>query len=415
MRAAIYGAPIAGRAEAARTPLALALAAAALVGNAFLLRPAALGQQYVPVAMVLGVAIVGAHLLASPDRAPGPSGGVGRDIAFVIAVFVAFWIYELGVSFARRASDETLLAKELLSGAVVVCGYGFFLADARANAAFFRTLATVVSLLGWSALITTGLALLVGAQRLYLTTVAIEGYRANVGDAATGAIYFPLSMQYASYDAGAVKLMRFCNFFREAGIYQAVSLFLLAYERLTRRSPLVTVGLLAGTILSFSTIGLLLLPATLCLVFVARRRLGAGKLVLVGALGAAIAVSMAVVPAVGLLDKIETHGASVDDRSFAIRNGLQAAASDPLGAGMFSPARKNDGICLLAAVGSIGVLGVLLQAVVLSGLRPGGPLLGRRAVVCFPLFVTALLSQPIAGQGLTYILAMVMVPPESSS
>jgi hypothetical protein len=412
-------APHAGlRAAAVREPaamgeasLALSAASAALVAAAFLLRPGALGQDYAPVAMVLAVAIVGTYFLIAPGRLLSGAGRNGRDVLFVGGLFVAYWAYETALALLRRTSNETQLMKEFLVGAVTVCSYGLFLADDRGNRTFFRMLTTVVALFGWSSVVTFLLSLVLGPQRLYLTSIAIKGYQGGgIGEASTGALYFPFSMQYASYEHGALKVTRYCNFFREAGIYQCVALFLLAYEQFTRRSKLVSLGLVAGVVLSFSTIGFVLLPAIAGLIFVTRNRVRIGRTLALGVVSAAAVVVMANVPAFGVADKLSTHGSSVTDRSTAIQNGMSSMISNPLGSGIFSPAVKNEGICLLASVATIGVVGALIQLIILSGWRPITSAVSRRMIVCFPLLVTALLSQPIAGDAMTYLLAMVMVP-----
>jgi hypothetical protein len=388
----------------------LTAASAALVATAFLLRPGALGQDYAPIAMILAVAIVGTYLLIAPGRLLSGAGHNGRDVLFVGGLFVAYWAYETALALLRRTSNETQLMKEFLVGAVTVCCYGLFLADDRANRTFFRMFTTLVALFGWSSVVTFLLSLVLGPQRLYLHSLSIKGYQGGFGESSTGAIYFPFSMQYASYEHGALKVTRYCNFFREAGIYQCVALFLLAYEQFTRRSRLVSLGLVAGVVLSFSTIGFVLLPATAGLIFVTRNRVRIGRTIALGILSTAAVIVMAKVPAFGVADKLSTHGSSVTDRSEAIQNGLASMITNPLGSGIFSPAVKNEGICLLASVATIGLVGALIQLIILSGWRPITSRFNRRMVVCFPLLVTALVSQPIAGDAMTYLLAMVMVP-----
>ena len=390
-------------------PSGTSVAAAVLVANAFLLRPGALGQSYVPVGMALGVVIVGLHLLLQKGSAVGR--GAGRNVLFVAASFLAYWMYEVSIALARGDSNEEQMTREFIACVVPVISYGVFLSHTHANRKFFATLAVVVAMLGWSSVVTTALSAPFGMDRLYITSIPIKGYDQNVGEAATGAIYFPFSMQYTSYQARGFTLIRYCNFFREAGIYQAISLFLLAYEQFTRRSRFVTGGLLFGAILSFSTIGLFLLPATIGMIFIVRHGARPGRILMFALASSICAIGMAFATGVGLFNKMETHGSSVSDRSNAMRKGISSLGTDPLGAGMFSSGQHNDGICLIASVSSIGLVGGLLQALILSGWRPGATSAFAGLSVCFPLFATALFSQPIVGDGMTYLLAMVALPP----
>src|SRR3569833_926466 len=79
---------IRGRGLANVAPSGTSVAAAVLVANAFLLRPGALGQSYVPVGMALGVVIVGLHLLLQRGAAVGRRAA--RNVLFVAACFLAY-------------------------------------------------------------------------------------------------------------------------------------------------------------------------------------------------------------------------------------------------------------------------------------------------------------------------------------
>ncbi|MGV2292578.1 hypothetical protein AAHK20_27980 [Trinickia sp. YCB016] len=385
---------------------------AALVLNTFLLRPAALGQQYVSVAMVLSLVLVTAYLLILGRGARVVSSSSRKDIMFVACLVTIYWLYEVPLSLTQRA-DDVLLAKDFFSSLVVVFCYAIFLMEDKTNNAFFRIFTTVVALLGWSSVVTLVLSGIVGLDHLYLFPVTVKGYdsAAIAGDSSTtGAVYFPFSMLYSVYTSGSLQLNRYSNFFREAGIYQAVSIFCFAYERFTRRSLFVTLGLVAGALSTLSTLGLVLLPITGGLVYVARRRLSILRIASLGVFGIVACLALVFTPAVGLADKLDTHGTSVTDRSDAMSRGAAAILSDPLGTGLFSEKESGDSICLIAAIAAIGVVGFLIQFALLSGYRPGAKINNPQAILCFPLMMTALVSQPIAGSGMTYVLVMASVP-----
>lgn len=393
-----------------------ALFGTALVLNTFLMRPAALGQEYVSVAMVVGAMLVSGYLITR-GSARRVIHKVNRlDIMFVVSIVAMYWIYELPLGFSQ-GSDDILLAKDFISSIVVTLCYAMFLIEERANEVFFRVFTTVVAILGWSSIVTFCLSQIVGLESLFLFPLNVKGYEvtpsavAGASQVTTGGVYFPFSMMYSTYTSGDLQLNRYSNFFREAGIYQAVAIFCFAYERFTRRSRFISIGLIGGAIASLSTLGLVLLPLTAGLVYVSRRRVSITRILLFGFFSVIAVIALIFAPAVGLADKMDTHGTSVTDRSDAIHRGVSAIVTDPLGAGLFDRAAKlGDGICLLAAITSLGVIGFILQIVILSGVRPGTKLINPKVVVCFPLFVTAVFSQPIAGSGMTYVLTMVAVP-----
>jgi hypothetical protein len=140
---------------------------------------------------------------------------------------------------------------------------------------------------------------------LFLFTLNIKGYTDNALDqtGATGAVYFPLSMLYTDFVSGSVSLDRYAGFFREAGIYQAVACFFLAYEAFTRRSRFVILGLLSGIILTFSSLGTVLLATTIGMIYLfAGRGLRPARLLLAAlCIGLAYPAAM-YTPYIGLQD-----------------------------------------------------------------------------------------------------------------
>jgi hypothetical protein len=115
-------------------------------------------------------------------------------------------------------------------------------------------------------------------------------------------------------------------------------------------------------------------------------------------------------PYIGLEDKAVTHGASLSDRSESIKRGLEDVRQNPFGNGLYSSLAKNDGICLVAELGMIGLFGFACQVLLLSGLRLGPGMNWKKVAACAPLLITALISQPIAGAPMMYVIGMVFVP-----
>jgi len=393
----------------------MTLFSTALVMNTFLMRPAALGQEYAPIAMILSVALVGGYLALRGCHERIILKANRRDILFTVSIIVLYWLYELPLGIVQ-GSDTMLLAKDFLSSVTITICYAVFLIEENENRTFFRIFTMILALLGWSSIITFTLSQIFGLDPLLLFSLRVKGYDAATISATggqqvtTGAVYFPFSMMYSVFtSAGGSVLNRYSNFFREAGIYQAVSVLCFAYECFTRRSKFVLIGLTAGTVASLSTLGLVLLPLTAGLVYITQRRVSIARLILFGGFAIVAAAALVFTPAVGLADKLETHGSSVTDRSDAIDRGIESIWINPVGTGLFSEKRAGDSICLLAAITAIGVIGFACQALVLSGIRPAARAFNPKVVICFPLLVTALFSQPIGGSGMTGVLTMAFV------
>lgn len=385
-----------------------------LVLNLFLMRPAALGQSFTWLAMALTVVLVGLYWVCGVGRKAPTQSGLRFEMTVLFLLVTLYWLYEGPISLVFARTNLDFLVKEFVSTIVILVPYGLLLLGSNANRLFFRQFCTVMSLLGLSTLVTVVLTSLLGSRDpLFLMALSVKGYSADAADptAAVGAVYFPLSMLYTDFVTGAVSLGRYCGFFREAGIFQAVACFCLAYEAFTRRSKFVMFGIVAGSIFTFSSLGVVLLAATLGLIFLfgARRVSPLRVLIAVAALSAIYPLAL-YTPYIGLNDKLDTHGTSLTDRSAAISQGLEQAGDNPFGYGMYGSTGDNAGICLLSSLGALGVLGFLCQVVILSGWRPGITPSWKKMAACLPILITALVSQPIAGEPVTYILMMAFLP-----
>jgi hypothetical protein len=391
------------------------MVALALVLNLFLLRPTALGETYTPLGMALALPLTGLHILHNMRKKRFSNPSIRWDIGTLLGMLGLYWLYICPVSIYFQMSQLDWVIREFVTTGVIVLAYAGFLLDAQANRQFFKKLCTVISVLGLSSVITVALsALLGGKDALFLFAIDVKGYTEATlhPQGSTGAVYFPFSMLYSDYVAGAVKLDRYCAFFREAGIYQAVACFCLAYEAFTRRSKLIMLGLIGGIVCAFSSLGIALLALTIgAILLLSGVRIRAWRVALtIGVITLIFPVAM-YTPVIGLKDKAVTHGTSLSDRSSSIERGLEDTARNPLGNGLFSGVRENDGICLLAQMGMMGIFGFACQVLMLSGWRFGPARNWKKVAACTPLLITALVSQPIAGAPMMYVIGMVFIPP----
>ncbi|MFM0052773.1 hypothetical protein [Caballeronia grimmiae] len=387
-----------------------------LVLNLFLMRPSALGERYTAIGVLIAPLLTGMYLFHTQRQLRYTTPRLRAETAGLLAMLAMYWTYVAPVSILNERSQLDWTLYELITTGIIALSYSAFLLDVNANRLFFRQLCTVVALLGLSSLLTELLTLWLGSKSsLYLFSLPIKGYAKYTQDprAATGAIYFPFSMLYSDFASGTVKFDRYCAFFREAGIYQAVACFCLIYEALTRRSRFLLACLVGGIICAFSTLGIALLALSLGLLFTLSgrsRRLVLPRLIVAGAIAMAAWPVALYTPYIGIEDKVRTHGESITDRSRSIDRGLAHLAKQPFGVGLFSGTEKNDGISLLAQIGMIGLFGFACQVVMLSAWRPGVRPNWSKMGACAPLLITALFAQPIAGAPTIYVILLAYLP-----
>lgn len=376
----------------------------------FLQRPAALGQNFTAHGLLLLVFLTCIYILLKHAKIhANPSAK--RDIIFVVMLIIVYLIYESATAIIFGKSNVMSWSKELIITTVVVSCYAIFLLDRPNNIKFFQQFTSVVSMLGWSSAITLMGAWAIGLDSLKLFRIEIKLYEDFGGGLSAGTIYFPFSMAYSSLkEMDIFSLYRFSGFFREAGIYQAIAAYCLSLALLNKRSYWVVCGLVLGIICTFSTAGLAMMAVAIGSALWLRGGFNLNKLIATGMIlltGGYIALFA---PLIGLEAKREdtAFSASVNDRSGALNRGLERASVNPFGDGPFSGTVANDQITLISSLGSIGVIGFLLQVILISGLRPSSRFeLSARMAACLPILLTALFSQPIHGLPLIYVLLMV--------
>lgn len=394
-----------------RKPHIIKLVVPCLVLNLFLMRPSALGQSFQGLSLGITVVLFALYFVLQRGAPSRTAPGAKKEMTWYVAAFFLFWMYEIPVGLAGRSNLEFML-KEFVSSTVIFICYGLILLRLDENKRFFRCLCTIIALIGASSGITILLGSIFGYERLFITSFSVVGYEGEMLDSGmrAGSIYFPFSMLYSKYTSGEIILMRFNGFFREAGIYQAVACFCIAYEYYTRRSKLVMLGAAVGALAAFSSLGILLLLMTAGVIFVMRIRGLLVKLIFVALMGLVVLPVTLYAPYIGLAAKQDTHGTSITDRTEAVSNVVETLAKYPFGSGLFSGQQANSGINLIAAIGQLGVIGFMLQVFMLSGWRVRrGRANAIKLLICLPLLITALVSQPIAGSPMMYVLPMVLL------
>jgi hypothetical protein len=372
-----------------------------LLVAAFLIPPAALSGHYTPVGLLLEAAALSVYIVETLLRG---RIHISRNNVTVIIVGIALWSYVLAQAALVQSEGLHFVLKATVVNVTSIVVYGLLLGDAAANRIFFRAFAIILAACSASALVTALLSLFMPLSALYIGHLPIEQfYHSNAGD-----VYFPFSVRHGYYPVGNVDFPRFAGLFREAGILQAFLLWSAVYALNERFPKWLLIPILFGVILSLSTAGIALLPATLLLWLVLKART---DIVLKATLTLASCVisvfAFLYAPAIGMQDKSEVRGISVAERMEATVSGLSSAVENPLGAGMYGTLElPNAGINLLAATGQIGVLGFLLLLLVFMAPLVKSSNRAAYAVAVFPILMTGLLSQPLINAPLVYVILL---------
>lgn len=387
-----------------------------LVFNCFLMRPAALGQSLTGFSIVISVVLIVFYSLLN-KLSFKVNLSLKKQMNCLVGLLLIYWIYSLGISIYFGRVNYDHLIKELVTTIVIVPCYILFLTNANNNKKFFSDLNSLLSFLGYSALITFLISLSFGIESAYMFSLDVRGYESvedsfseSGGLVNTGAVYFPLSMIYGRFASGDLELVRISGFFREAGIYQAFCCFGIAAEFFGRKSKIVFFGLLMGVIFTFSSAGLAMLFVVSFGIFILYKKISPARMI------AALSASVFLVPLVlympyiGLNDKSDTHSTSITDRTEAVEDSLQAVQENIFGYGIGSNPKDNSGINMIALLGSIGVFGFLLQFIIISGFRFNFSYSeAGKILCCSPLLLTAIFSQPLVGAPFIYIAVMLFI------
>jgi hypothetical protein len=382
---------------------------ALLVVQAFLMRPAMLGEELTPVAITLVPGLSAAILyLGWKSSRPSPRH------AATLVVSNLFWVYQLLVCVGRNFHALDAF-KGLVTQITIVNSFCLVLSIPRLQRQFFTWFTYCLSILGISSLITWILLFVFPIESLTVYT-----YSAHAGATVGHYEYqflFPISVLYQEMDMAAwhdaTVLYRFSGGFREVGILQAFAAFGIIYSYIYKLPRWIYVGLLASLLLSFSTLGVAGLMVGFGFLAVARSKFGIAEKVFIGVTCAALAVAAFLyTPYIGYFDKSQTHGGSFSDRTDMMENGVRYGLTTLFGTQNASVLRQRHvAISFVAQASMIGLVGFCLgTAVYLTPLFGRSTDRGAYFALIQPLFITAMVAQPMMDAPLTLIMCFVAAP-----
>lgn len=362
--------------------------------------------------MIISAALAAAYILTYKGKIT-LDRRLFEHASLLTTTLVAYYLYIFLTTFIFSKTTSVDYFKEIVSTLSLCICYFLFLTNAHLNNKFYNLLSATLCLLGWSSLATYVLMLFIPDSALKISTIDVEGYSKNDIDLGTGVILFPFTMLYGKFTTSDFYLLRVAGYFREAGIYQAISCFFLLYEFFQRKRIWVMAGLFIGAVFALSTMGLISLSLVLGIIGYYSLKNRLSRILLLTAMVTFIYPAFMYTPHIGYAAKENTHGASFSDRSQSMARGVEAVTNNPLGYGVPSFTIENAGINMIAAMGSIGIFGFLLQSFIFSGISTRKN--WQRLAIFSPIFLTALVAQPLIGSPLIYILGLAALNTKTNS
>lgn len=369
--------------------------------GALLLRPSMFGQEYTVYGLIVIFVAVVIRVFALDDK-NGLSSKRTESLAYLTLLIVIFWIYCLTISLVVGDSRQDYLFKCIAAGiGVPIAAFIFFL-NGGIYVRFYRYFAVLNSLLGYSIAITFILLQFLPADALRIGSFEIKGYLETEGN---GDILFPFSPMYALLSE--YNIYRFLAVYREAGIAQLFFCWSFLYFVLKRDSYYFIAGAFLGGALCGSTTFFVSVSLALLFYLISRkqRSMGGYLILLIGAV--AMAAAVVFLPGIGLLDKLQSHAESLDDRLFAISFAFDDVLGLIFGRGLyyiFSP-YEGIGINAVSFIYYYGLIGFSLYIslyFMMAFLRRGNFV--NYFLLLLPLLFTSLLFQPLVDAPLAFLL-----------
>lgn len=317
---------------------------------------------------------------------------------YMFSLFTIMWLYLLNISVLNDAINVGFTIKAFISNVFIFGVFGYILSNKQINLLFFKTLVYIMSILGFSEIISTILIEFIGVESLVL--FKISKYN----------ILFPFSLEYGVYTVPGVHVFhRFMEFFREPGLAQAFLSWALVYAYYFKFPKWIIIGIIIGIILTLSTIAIVNLLMVITLLYIVNGNVSIVKRLLRSSISIVFGIVIILIayylPAIGLKAKSETHGVSISDRTDNIIQGIQNMLDNPFGTGLYGTEETHSGINLIAMSDEIGLPALFFAIFIFFT-----PFLFRKVqnnyyylVSIIPILFTSLVAQPILDAPLVYI------------
>lgn len=373
-------------------------------------RPAILGGNNPEIGIALGIVALFIHigelLLTRSTAIVLPHHN--RIITLLVIIL---WLYLSLHAMILGSKNLATVFYGSLANIGIISVFAIVLGDRRTRIVFFRAFILILAAQALSYIVTLILTQRYGLSELQLFTISVKGYE-NLG---TGQVCFPFTVIYSYVNFDGVIIPRLQSIFREAGIAQAFYAWaFITSETLWKRSTSIKAILMIGLISTISSIGMAIAPLYLFAIALRssnlfqKQREGVQALVIIATLAMSWPIfyyTASNLPYVGLTNKAQYAEASISIRDDSISDGLRELMSHPLGIGLYNTEVGNfAAIHLIGESQFVGVPGILL--VLLLYWYPLTTAVSRisYALAIGPLFLTALVSQPLLNAPLIYVM-----------
>lgn len=370
-----------------------------------MLRPTLFGQAYSPLGLGLLYIVTFIFFLV-----PHYAYSYREKFSLRILTFIlcGFWTYSLFLSILTGESHQDFLIKAVIGGvSTSICFYVLF-SDKGMNFVFFSCFAKFNSLLGWSIAITWALLFVFPNSILTIGHIDVVGYDSSdngSGNGSTGDLLFPFSFYYGTLTAYGIS--RFVGIYRETGIAQLYFVWAFIYLNFNSASYKWRFGSLLGAVLCGSSAVVLSLFSASLLYFGFGKKMGSIRYLYILIIIVAFILVGIYLPGIGLEDKQETHGDSINDRMDALLYVINDFPAVIWGHGLyhFRDVGLLVGINAITSIyyyGIIGLVVICMSFIAVPVCMPEGALRYMTAVA--PLFVTAMLTQPLIDSPAAFLL-----------
>lgn len=358
-------------------------------------RPAVLGEHFT----VLGLATCGlAFIIHLAERIKFTKIEMNKSFIPALLFISIYWTYIIAQTTFTASPMAMDIIKGFATTLFITITFAFILSETKIRYKVFKLFIRTMILLVLSYLVTIAITFVKPIDSLLLIQFQVYEDLKN--------IYLPFTPIYGLMTVDGHVFQRFLGVFRESGISQAFMVWAyVSLDRYGMKKVSNQIILIVGIICTFSTAGIAVLISTIAL-----KMFLEGKKFLSLFVIPMIYLGLMYAPYVGLADKMTTHGSSITDRTGSMGLSLQLFSENLLGVGIGnSPIPNYAGINLVSSLHMIGIIGLLL--ILLVYFYPLIQLKNRGAYLIgiFPLFLTALLSQPIIDSPIMLVMIFVCV------
>jgi hypothetical protein len=357
------------------------------------LRPAVLGEDFTIIGILACGLALYLHLI---QHSLQRQLDFRNDYLPTVVMVSVYWVYIITQATLTNSPIVTTdILKGVVTGIISIVSFSILLSDESLRNGMFKLFIRTMIILSVSYMVTMLLSLVIPLPSLELFKLYIDGNPKTV--------YFPITPIYGVMTVQDHIFQRFMGIFRESGISQSFMIWALMslprYGMDSRKNKLI---LLFGIAATFSTAGIAVYLVTVAVRMILNKRFIFPFVVIPAAY-----YTVMYAPYVGIANKLVTHSTSISDRTIAMRSSWEIFSHNILGIGIGNSPLEHASINLISSLHMIGIIG--LSLVLAIYFMPMFTARDKKSYLLgiIPLFVTALVSQPIYDSPIMFVMVIV--------